>query len=249
MRSRKTFIRVLLKQLASVFGVAMAIHWTAPAGAQERVAIELIFGVDTSISVSGYEFQLQMQGMADTFRDPAVVAAIKAQPGGVAVALFQWSGTPNANYLIGWHRLHNAASIHAFASEIERADRDPGQGFTALGNAIDFATSQLLSNRFAGEKLKIDISGDGRSNNGLAPDSARQHAERQNVTVNGLPILTDVEDLDHYFREQVIAGPGAFVEVARDYWSFAAAFRRKLLRELNPHISRLDRKLRAAALR
>ncbi len=236
------------KRFVTACGLAVMLSSASPTSAQEPVSIELILGVDTSISVSGFEFQLQMQGMADTFRDPTIVSAIEAHPGGVAIALFQWSGTPNTNYVLGWHRLHNAASVHAFAAEIEHADRDPGQGFTALGRAIDFAASQLLSNRFAGEKLKIDISGDGRSNKDILPEHARQNAQEQDITVNGLPILTDVKDLDDYFRKWVITGPGAFVEVASDYRSFADAFKRKLLRELSPLITQVDRPIRAATL-
>ncbi len=44
-------------------------------------------------------------------------------------------------------------------------------------------------------------------------------------------------DLAEYYREEVIYGPGAFVEIANDYDDFARAFLRKLRRELNPMTS------------
>jgi hypothetical protein len=47
----------------------------------------------------------------------------------------------------------------------------------------------------------------------------------------------DFYDLETYYRENVIQGPGAFVEIADDYDDFARAFLRKLLREITPLVS------------
>ena len=59
--------------------------------------------------------------------------------------------------------------------------------------------------------------------------------------VNGLPIITSADyysyDLETYYREHVIHGPGAFIEVANDYDDFSRAFLRKLQRELSPLLS------------
>ncbi len=60
---------------------------------------------------------------------------------------------------------------------------------------------------------------------------------------DGLPYLRfadgDAEsyDLVTYFREKIIQGPGAFVEIANDYGDFARAFLRKLRHELTPLVS------------
>ena len=40
------------------------------------------------------------------------------------------------------------------------------------------------------------------------------------------------DDLPRYYREQVIRGDGAFVEVAGSYEDYGEAMRRKLLREI-----------------
>ena len=80
--------------------------------------------------------------------------------------------------------------------------------------------------------------------------------------INGLPILThildysarkptrtnvDYDDLATYYREKVIHGPGAFVEIANDYDDFARAFLRKLIRELSPPpMSRAESLIRLA---
>ena len=81
------------------------------------------------------------------------------------------------------------------------------------------------------------MSGDGRSNAGPLPAGPRALAGEAGIAINGLPILVDTYGLDAYFRREVIAGPGAFVEIATDYDDFARAFLRKLRRELTPLIS------------
>ncbi|MEE8188965.1 MAG: DUF1194 domain-containing protein, partial [Kiloniellales bacterium] len=117
----------------------------------------------------------------------------------------------------------------------------PDRRFTAIGGAIDFGVRLIAENAFEGRQLKIDVSGDGRSNTGLPPSIPRQEANALGVVINGLPILTypdnKLYDLDTYYREKVILGPGAFVEIANDYDDFARAFLRKLLRELTPLVS------------
>jgi Ca-activated chloride channel homolog len=54
------------------------------------------------------------------------------------------------------------------------------------------------------------------------------------VTINGLVVGGNVERLRRYYEDHVIHGPGAFVEVALDFDTFAEAMRRKLIRELGP---------------
>ena len=55
--------------------------------------------------------------------------------------------------------------------------------------------------------------------------------------INGLPILIDTYALDRYYRDKVISGPDAFLEIAHDYNDFSRAFLRKLRREITPSIS------------
>ena len=57
----------------------------------------------------------------------------------------------------------------------------------------------------------IDISGDGRNNRGRPAPQARDDAVRAGVTINGLPILAIELDLEEFYRDNVIGGPGAFV--------------------------------------
>jgi hypothetical protein len=124
---------------------------------------------------------------------------------------------------------------------VEKAGRDPDNVFTGIGGAIEFGVRLIAGNAFEGRRLKIDVSGDGRNNIGVPPAIPQQAAKALGIVINGLPILTYTGagsyDLDTYYRENVIHGPGAFVEIADDYDDFARAFLRKLLREISPLVS------------
>ncbi|MGP1357261.1 DUF1194 domain-containing protein, partial [Roseicyclus sp.] len=54
----------------------------------------------------------------------------------------------------------------------------------------------------------------------------------EGVTVNGLAIGGASQGIEDYYLEEVIHGPGAFVEYARSHQDFEEAMRRKLEREL-----------------
>ena len=67
----KTCLAALIVTLALSF---------APARAGEvKVALELVLAVDASSSVDPQEFDLQVSGHVNAFRDPDIIAAIAAQ--------------------------------------------------------------------------------------------------------------------------------------------------------------------------
>jgi hypothetical protein len=79
----------------------------------------------------------------------------------------------------------------------------------------------------------IDISGDGRNNRGRSAPEARDDAVRAGVTINGLPILAIELDLEDFYRDNVIGGPGAFVIPAASFETFAEAVLKKLVIEIS----------------
>lgn len=219
----------------SLLGALLALP-AAPAVAGEAVDIELVLAVDTSLSVDPAEFTLQRQGLATAFRDPEVQAAVAANVRGVAVDVMLWAGKREQVQAIGWKRLVNTADCMRLAAAIDGlvVDRRLFQGKTAIGNALRAASHALAGNSFDGTLAKIDVSGDGRANEGLRPDLLRDDAVAAGITINGLAILTDDSGVADWYREHVVGGPDAFVMVARDYDDFTEAIRRKLLRELMP---------------
>ncbi len=224
--------------------VIIVLLQTEKARAQTPVSIELVLAVDISRSVDDVEYDLQMTGIAEAFRHPEIIDLI-GRHDGVAVTLFQWDEAVYRKHMIPWHLLRGPASVLSFAAKVAALERRPARGFTGIGKAVEFGVLLIAGNRFAGRQLKIDISGDGRDNIGSLPSPWRQQARSMGIAINGLPILIDTFNLDEYYRERVISGPDAFLEIAIDYNDFARAFLRKLRREISPYISRNDAAPRA----
>jgi hypothetical protein len=84
----------------------------------------------------------------------------------------------------------------------------------------------------------IDISGDGPNNEGRMVTLARDEALARGVTINGLPIMLkrpgylDIADLDQYYVDCVIGGPGSFVIPVRESFQFPDAIRQKIIMEI-----------------
>jgi hypothetical protein len=203
----------------------------APAGAGP-VELELVLGVDTSMSVAPDEFALQMAGYAKAFRHPEVLQAIRGAAGGIAVTLVQWADSYQQAVTIDWTWVGNGRSAFGFADRIAATGRRFTGPGTALATALDYCLRRFEGNGFEGRRRVVDLSGDGRDNRGPRVASARSRALLAGITVNGLAILNDEPFLDRYFERQVIAGADAFVVAAADYHDFAEAIVRKLVREI-----------------
>jgi len=228
------------RRLATVLACALALAalgQSAPAGAR-AVELELVLGVDTSMSVGADEFALQMAGYAAAFRHPEVLQAIRAS-GGIAVTLVQWADSYQQAVSVDWTWVGDQASAAAFADRIAAIGRrfvGPG---TALAAALAYCLERFDNNGFEGLRRTVDLSGDGRDNRGPRVTLIRALAMTSGITVNGLAILNDEPFLDRYYERQVIAGADAFVVAAADYQDFAAAIVKKLVREIaGPQIAR-----------
>jgi hypothetical protein len=224
--------------------LAFAALALAPARAQPQpralpVDLELVLAVDVSGSVDADEARLQRQGYVDAFADSRVVQAVTAGTfGRIAVTYFEWAGDGWQKTVIGWTLIDGAAAARAFSARL--ADAPIGTGpWTSISGAIDFAVP-LFGGGFEGTRRVIDLSGDGPNNTGRLAPLARDEAVKQRITINGLPIMNDrfdlsrppMPNLDLYYRNCVIGGPGAFIVVARGFAAFAEAIRRKLVLEI-----------------
>jgi hypothetical protein len=234
----ESFLRATLRAAGAI--LAMVTLWPIEAARAEfPVSVELVLAVDISRSVDDVEYDLQKTGIAQAFRNPEIIDLI-GQNNGVAVTLFQWDEVVDRQHMIPWHLLSDPASVLAFATKVEALERDPIRKFTGIGKAIEFGVHLIAQNEFAGRQMKIDISGDGRDNIDSLKSTSQQLARSLGIEINGLPILIDTFNLETYYRENVILGPDAFLEIATDYDDFARAFLRKLWREIVPSISRND---------
>jgi hypothetical protein len=206
-----------------------------PAQAQtsQTVDLELALLVDVSASVSDEEFRLQAGGLAAAFHSPAVLDAIDAAGRkGIAVSVIQWANEESQRVSVDWTLVKGEADARWLAARISSMPRLIQGGHTALSNALAFGLRELETNRFTGLRRVIDLSGDGRNNDGRPLRTVRREVIEQGITINGLAILNELPLLGGYFRDHLIGGEGAFFMVAQDYSDFAQAIVQKLAREI-----------------
>lgn len=201
--------------------------------AQTDVAIALVLAVDTSGSVSMGRFELQRRGYAAAFRNPQVLNSIRSLvTQSIAVTMMQWTGPRLHVVVADWTLIKDETSAEAFAAAIEAAPRQLFGGGTSISGAIDYARLLLAQSPFNGARRIIDVSGDGSNNSGRPVTLARDEAVAAGIGINGLPILTIEPDLDRYYYDNVIGGPGAFMIPAESYDAFADAVLKKLITEI-----------------
>lgn len=207
----------------SVLAVLVAGAWTTQtvdsiALANQKVTTELMLSVDISGSIDSYEYDLQMNGYAEAFRDQNVINAVEVMPDGLAVNLQFWASQPAPD--IGWRVLKTKQDVLNFANELDNQPR-PGANSNSIWNseigtstnitgAITSATDLIINNQYDGAIQVIDISGDGISNRRQYTGSghksnyksckssgnftctqlkdASDAAVKQGIVINGLPI-------------------------------------------------------------
>jgi hypothetical protein len=205
----------------------------APALAQSNVDLALVLAVDTSGSVDAVRFDLQKRGYVAAFRHAQVLEAVRSGVNqAIAVTMMQWTGPALHVQVVGWTRIGTEESAAAFAAAIEGAPRRLFGGGTSISGAIDYGSTLIAASPFHATRRVIDVSGDGSNNRGRPAARARDEALTAGLVINGLPILALEPDLDRYYYDNVIGGPGAFVIPAQDYETFADAVLKKLITEI-----------------
>lgn len=204
------------------------------------VDVELVLAVDVSYSMDPEEQKLQREGYIEALNSPEILNAIKKGVNGkIAVAYVEWAGVASREIVADWHIIEDAESALQFTRKlVERPVRRFSR--TSISGAIDFAVPMFRNNSFRGLKQVIDISGDGSNNQGRPVERSRDDALAEGIVINGLPIMLnrpvagyrDVDNLDHYYADCVIGGPGAFVVPIRERAHFVDAIRTKILLEI-----------------
>ncbi|MBY8976000.1 DUF1194 domain-containing protein [Rhodobacteraceae bacterium NNCM2] len=199
--------------------------------------LELVLAMDVSRSVVNTEYDLQMEGLAAAFRDPAVIQAIEWTTGGVMVTVTQWSGPESQAQTVPWSHLQGAEDSLAFAEAIDRQNRMFFAAYTAIGEALFHAAQMSAGNPRKCLRRVIDVSGDGASNRGRLPRPMAEALAASGFTINALVIEGAKDDPVEFYRRQVVRGNGAFLEIARGFEDYARAIRAKLLREMDPQLA------------
>jgi hypothetical protein len=231
-------------RLAAMRAVLLLLALLLPAAARAEappVDVALVLAVDASGSISHAEFELQKQGIAQAVTSARVLRAIQGgQLRRIAIAYVEWGGPGNAQTIVSWHLVEDAASAAAFAQAVVEARRS-AQGYNAIGDAILHGAALLATCPCEALRRVIDISGDNSDRLGRIPaPAARDQAVAAGITVNALAILQNdllgprgKPLLVESYENEVIGGPGAFVLPAESREAFTEALLDKMVLEIS----------------
>jgi len=238
--------------LGAIGATALALTWGAlaaprladlpgskSAGSTE-VDVELVLAIDISYSMDFDELALQREGYVQAITSQEFLNALKQGTNGkVAVTVVEWAGIAEQRIVLPWRLIDGPASAQAAASDLARAP--VRRAFrTSISGALLFSAALFEGNGFSGIRRVIDVSGDGTNNQGPLVTLVRDEVLAKGIVINGLPILlkepqpgsVDLKDLDIYYEDCVIGGPGAFVIPIRERDKFKDAIRTKLVLDI-----------------
>ena len=233
---------IRLVSLAAVGAAGLAASVASAQLAQlprTQVDLELVLAVDVSQSMDYDEHQLQRAGYVAAFRHDEVINAILYGPRGrIAVTYMEWGDAYDQVQIVPWTLIASQEDAEAFADALANEPIYPSQR-TSISRAIMRAADLIEANDFDGYKRVVDISGDGPNNTGPMVELARDAVFERGVTVNGLPIMLkeadswyDIPNLDRYYEDCVVTGPGSFVAPVESLEQLAPTIRGKLVLEI-----------------
>jgi hypothetical protein len=212
-----------------VAGFASTISPAAQAGCRLALALAL----DVSSSVDKNEYDLQRLGLAAALDAPEIRHAIlNGAQGDVALAVYEWSGFYQHKLHLDWFLLKSDADITKAALAIGSMTRSHDDFPTSIGPALGYGAI-LLERAPPCDRKVIDISGDGINNFGYGPQAAYRNFMFENVTVNGLVVLSSATGVAEYYTKNVLHGQNAFLIIAKGFDEYREAMARKLYREIN----------------
>jgi hypothetical protein len=206
----------------------------------KTVDVELVLAVDVSYSMDTDELAIQREGYAQALVSSDFLRTLKSGPTGrIAITYFEWAASGDQKIILPWQIVDGPESADAVAAEIMKAPIRRASR-TSISGAINFAMPLFDQNPYHGLRRVIDISGDGPNNNGEPVTIARDAAVEKGIVINGLPIMVkepsystmDIDNLDYYYEDCVIGGPGAFVVTIKDRDKFKEAIHTKLVMEV-----------------
>jgi hypothetical protein len=145
-----------------------------------------------------------------------------------------------AQQTLPWTIIANAADAKAFADKLDAAPIFSARR-TSISTALSTAGELLAQSGVAATRMVIDVSGDGANNSGAPVESVRDEILARNIVINGLPIMRegsttsswmDVPDLDRYYKDCVVGGPGSFSLPVRTIDELQRTIRAKMVSEI-----------------
>jgi hypothetical protein len=203
------------------------------------VDVELVIAVDVSRSMDLDELAVQREGYAEAIHSSEFLQALRHGPiSKISITYFEWSDFSDQRIIVPWRLIDGPETADAVANEIMNKPVLRGT-HTSISGAILFAMPLFDRDPYRGPRRVIDISGDGPNNSGPPIAAARDMALAKGLVINGLPIMmnehyssVDIKNLDWYYEDCVIGGPGSFMIPINGREGFKEAILAKLLREI-----------------
>jgi hypothetical protein len=205
-----------------------------------QVDVELVLAVDVSYSMDSDEQALQREGYALALTSKEFMQAMREGANGkIAITYMEWAGQFDQRVVVPWRLIEGPESADAVAAEISAAPYRRASR-TSISGGLRFAKTLFDNSGYQGLRRVIDVSGDGANNSGPLVAPTRDEVLAAGITINGLPIMLnranpgtmDIKNLDLYYEDCVIGGPGAFVVPIREREKFVEAIRTKLVFEV-----------------
>jgi Protein of unknown function (DUF1194) len=205
------------------------------------VDVELIIAVDVSYSMDPEEQALQREGYVQALTSREFMQALREGANGkIAITYFEWAGQFDQKVIMPWRLIEGPESADGVAAEIAAAPYRRASR-TSISGGLLFAKPLFDHSGYRGLRRVIDVSGDGANNAGAVIVPTRDDVLAAGITINGLPIMLkrpargtmDIENLDVYYEDCVIGGPGAFVVPIHERKQFIEATRTKLVLEVS----------------
>ncbi|MEY8829386.1 DUF1194 domain-containing protein [Sedimentitalea sp. XS_ASV28] len=216
--------------------VALAVAGAAGATDASECRLALALAIDVSSSVDAAEDRLQRNGLAAALIAPEVRRAFFATDLPVALAIYEWSGRYNQEIILDWRLITDQNALLDAARRVGQSTRSHNAFPTAIGYALGYGAG-LLSRAPQCLFRTLDMAGDGVNNEGFGPAAAYAEFPFDGVTVNGLVVNAGEYEAEvaliDYYRDEILRGPGAFLEIASGFDDYERAMRRKLERELD----------------
>ena len=180
--------------------------------------------------------------------DPRTSRVATEEIFGPVLSVVRAESYDEAANLINTHEYGNGTAIftrdgdaaRAFADKLETMPISRAR-LTSISAALKFSHHLFGASGVKGMRRVVDVSGDGPNNAGEPVVPVRDELVADGIVINGLPIMLhtavttsfDISDLDQYYGNCVIGGPGAFMVPVKELKEFASAIRRKLLLEIS----------------
>jgi len=232
----------LVGSLAALTGITSSVTGGITAAhAETTVDLELVLAIDVSRSIDEVEAELQRRGYIEALTNQRVLDAIlSGEHKRIAICYVEWAGTHYQVPVIDWTMIDSEAAARRFTEKLGEAPRT-SQSWTAVGAALAYSGQHFESSGVVSRRRIIDISGDGRTNDGPPAEVVRDKLVAQGIVINGLPVVMNRMNfgrpadvgLEKYYEENVIGGPGSFSITAANFDDFGRAVRNKLIREIS----------------